>query len=99
MTKEEFLNDFHEINFMYNNPMMKASLERHIDALLESQTGRWEARYETRRKYKSFETYESFEGYFCSRCGKRALAEGASDEADDCLSKYCLWCGARMEEE
>lgn len=37
MTKEEFLKDFDDINFMYNNAMMKDSLERHIDDLLESE--------------------------------------------------------------
>ena len=36
MTKEEFLKDFDDINFMYNNAMMKDSLERHIDELTES---------------------------------------------------------------
>lgn len=37
MTKEEFLKDFDDINFMYNNAMMKDSLERHIDELLENE--------------------------------------------------------------
>jgi len=35
MTKEQILKDFDDINFMYNNPMMLDSLERHIDELLE----------------------------------------------------------------
>ena len=38
MTKEQFLKDFDDINFMYNNSMMKDSLERHIDELLEDET-------------------------------------------------------------
>lgn len=37
MTKEQFLQDFDDINFMYNNAMMKDSLERHIDDLLETE--------------------------------------------------------------
>lgn len=37
MDKKQFLNDFDDINFMYNNAMMKDSLERHIDDLLESE--------------------------------------------------------------
>lgn len=37
MTKEQFLKDFDDINFMYNNAMMKDSLERHIDELLEDE--------------------------------------------------------------
>ena len=37
MTKEQFLKDFDDINFMYNNAMMKDSLERHIDDLLETE--------------------------------------------------------------
>lgn len=37
MTKEQFLKDFDDINFAYNNAMMKDSLERHIDELLEDE--------------------------------------------------------------
>ena len=37
MTKEQFLKDFDDINFMYNNAMMKESLERHIDELMEDE--------------------------------------------------------------
>lgn len=37
MTKEQFLKDFNAINLVYNNSMMRESLERHIDELLEDE--------------------------------------------------------------
>ena len=46
MTKEQFLKDFDDINFMYNNAMMKDSLERHIDELLEDETEKIKAKIE-----------------------------------------------------
>lgn len=50
MTKEEFLKDFDDINFMYNNAMMKDSLERHIDDLLESEFEKIIDELETEKK-------------------------------------------------
>lgn len=46
MTKEQFLKDFDDINFMYNNAMMNDSLERHIDDLLETELEKIKAEIE-----------------------------------------------------
>ena len=54
--------------------------------------GHWEYIQEARGTCGFVDKY-----HICSVCGTRALAEGSSDLADECLSDYCPKCGAKME--
>ena len=85
MTREEILQEFSDINHVYNNCTRYDTLKRMLDELTEPKTGHWIGIDE-----------EPHEDYECSCCGYVVSTFTANIEPHT-EYKYCPNCGAKME--
>ena len=95
MTREEARERMKVIKddcYIIDNPEDKEAFDMAISALQDRPQGHWEYTQEARGTCGFIDKY-----HICSVCGTRALAEGSSDLADECLSDYCPKCGAKMD--
>lgn len=88
MTKQEILDRFNDINFVYNDSSRYDTLSRMLDEMLEEQEstiGEWIER----------NGYDGDVYYDCSACGESwVLIDGTPKENG---MRYCPHCGAKME--
>ena len=103
MTREEAIEYLERADItVYKEPKTKTAeaLEMAIEALKERKVGHWVA----------VDSYDAFGGdeatwsahgnptafYYCSECRKQSMLD---EFGNDILSKYCMFCGAKMKGE
>ena len=107
MTKQEILDYFSEIDFMYNHAGMHDDLSKMLDKLLENRT---EQKFfvdsdgkmtplpiQKHGHWEIVQDYYDDEHWQCSACGCEWYLEAGNPEENN--MHYCPECGARMDEE
>lgn len=92
MTKQEILDYFNEINFMYNNASMHDTLSDMLDKLLENRRGHWKGFTQSRYYGKDDcgePIFRDGRFYVCSECRRKSIIK----------YPYCPRCGAKMDVE
>lgn len=85
MTKEKILQEFSDINHVYNNCTRYDTLKHMLDELTEQKTGHW---------IKSRDSYGN-NHFTCPFCEHDIATKYAGTWEDN----YCANCGARLESE
>lgn len=86
MTKQEILDEFKDIDFVYNNSSKHETLSSMLDELLkEQEIGHWVALENC-----------SNAGVYCSKCRTKIFDHYPIKKK---LSYFCPHCGTRMEGE
>lgn len=87
MTKEKILQEFSDINHVYNNCTRYDTLKHMLDELTEQKTGHWIEK----------DGYGGVTYYDCSECGGSWTTIDGTPWNQG--MQYCPNCGAKMESE